>query len=906
MPRSQTTLGDPAPTDMGRTSPSLRAAYSSLVAPDPANYYRRVGLRERDRQLDQLTARADEARAGRGGMVLVCGESGAGKTSFVQAFVDAWVRDERVLWGACDPLPTPRALGPVHDVAERLAPATCAVLDSAEKPYDIFAAVYADLRTAPSVFVFDDLHWADQGTIDLLRFVLRRMPQTQSLVIGTVRDEELGGDHPLRILLGEVARSPRAGTLTLPPLTVAGVEGLVGNRDVDAQWLHGVTGGNPFFVCEMLDHAGSDLPTSVRDAVLARTSGLDPAAWDLLNLLTCSPGAIPDHLLAALGVTLPALRALTEAGLIARRARGVSFRHDLCRLAVASVIPAGAEPTLHRRLIEAYQAAGDADPAVLTHHAVGAGDVERIRRCAYDGGVEAARSGAHTQAAELFTLALQKGGRFDARDEAELLELLAWEFYLIDRLADAIDSCRRAIKIRESLGESAAMSADHHSLAVYQWYNANRESAESHAVQAMSVLDGESEGDAVVALGHAFAIQAYLAVQASDLDRTATLIARAHEIADNTGDSDLMVRVRLIESYAAILRGDNAGRETILSILHAGPRNIDELYSGGWSNITYLDVEQRRLDVAADLLDVTIPLMYEHDLPICRAWQTGSRSRLQLFTGDWDDALADAELVLETPSAPLARIWPTLIRALVAMRRNGGGAEELADAWQLACRFDEPLRTLPAASAIVERGWLTGVAEGIDVSRALLATTPVTGLEWSRGELAVWLRRVGADADDGIAAGVAAPYRLLLDGEHEAAAEAFHAMSMPYDGALALADSGDPAATARALDILDRLGADAVAAKLRRDLRTRGHSAVPARRRTTTLANPAGLTARQLEVLRLLGEGLTNAELAQRLYLSAKTVDHHVSAILTKLDVTNRRDAARRARELGLSSRSPA
>ena len=859
-----------------------------------------MGLSERDSQLQALTARADEARAGRGGMVIVCGESGAGMTSFVQAFVDGWVRDERVLWGACDPLPTPRALGPVHDVAERLAPATCSILDSAEKPFDIFAAVHQDLRTAPSVFVLDDLHWADQGTVDLLRFVLRRLAQTRSLVIGTVRDEELGVDHPVRVLLGDVARSSRADALTLPPLTVAGVEGLVGDRNVDAAWLHGVTGGNPFFVCEMLEHTGDDLPTSVRDAVLARTSGLDPDAWDLLNLLTCSPGAIPDHLLADLGVTLPASRVLTEAGLITRTARGVSFRHDLCRLAVASVIPPGAEPQLHRRLIEAYETAGQADPAVLTHHSVGAGDVERIRASAYQGGVEAARSGAHTQAAEFFALALAKGGRFEARDEADVLELLAWEFYLTDRLAEAIDSCRRAMTIRESLGEPAALSADHHSLAVYQWYNANRDSAESHAVQAMSVLDGEREEQSVVALGHAFAMQAYLAVQASDLPRAASLIARAREIADSTGDSDLMVRVRLIESYGKMLTGDDAGREVILSILHAGPHNIDELYSGGWSNVTYFDVEQRRLDVAADLLDVTIPLMYEHDLPICRAWQTGSRARLQLLVGDWDDALADAERVLESPSAPLARIWPTLIRALVAIRRDGTGVEALAQAWQLASRFREPLRTLPAASAIVEHAWLTGVTDGIDMCRELLAATPVTGLEWSRGELAVWLIRAGADIDDGIGAGVAGPYRLLLDGAHEAAAVAFHAMSMPYDGALALVDSGDPAAATRALDILDRLGADAVAAKVRRDLRVSGHSAVPARRRTATLANPAGLTARQLEVLRLLGEGLTNAELAQRLYLSAKTVDHHVSAILTKLDVTNRRDAARKARTLGI------
>jgi DNA-binding NarL/FixJ family response regulator len=122
---------------------------------------------------------------------------------------------------------------------------------------------------------------------------------------------------------------------------------------------------------------------------------------------------------------------------------------------------------------------------------------------------------------------------------------------------------------------------------------------------------------------------------------------------------------------------------------------------------------------------------------------------------------------------------------------------------------------------------------------------------------------------------------------------------MPYDAALALVDSGDADLARRGLDVLDRLGAAAVAAKLRRDLRSSGVAVVPARRRST-LANPAGLTSRQIEVLHLIGEGLTNAELADRLYLSAKTVDHHVSAILTKLDVRGRRDAIRRGRELGI------
>ena len=863
-------------------------------------------LADRDHELGEIIARADDARAGRGGIVLVSGESGAGKTSLVEAFVDRWVRDERVLWGACDPLPTPRPLGPIHDVAHRLSTATQSVLAESAQSYDIFDALYDDLRCAPSVLVLDDLQWADHGTVDLLRFVLRRVAQTRSLIVGMLRDDEVRVGHPMRALLGDVARSPRAVSVPIPPLSLQAVQRLAGESGVDPGWLHRVTGGNAFFVGEMLEHrhtTDAELPTTVRDAVLARTSHLDARAWDALNLLSCSPGAVPDRLLTGLGVTLPALRALSDAGLIRRSQRGVAFRHDLCRMAISSVIPPGAGPGLHRRLLDAYESTPLADPAVLMHHALGADDADRIRRAAYDAGAAAARTGAHTQAAEFFTIALDHGGAPTARQEADLLELLAWELYLVDRLDDAINACGRASRIRDELGESAALSADHHSLAVYQWYNANRGLAESHLAQAVSVLDADTDdADELVQLGHAFAMRGYLAGHASDLEGAAQFLSRASDLARMTGDVELTTRVRLIENYGVVLTGDDSGRDEILSILRAGPKHIDELYSGGWSTITYLDVEQRRLDVAAELLDVSIPLMLEHDLPICRVWQIGSRARLELMVGEWDDAATDADYVLEAPSAPLARTWPSLIRALVGLRRRGVAADPLDDAWHLACRFGEPMRILPVAAAIAESSWLTGESDArLDRARDLLAGGPTLGLEWSRGELAVWLRRLGETVD---ANAVAEPYRLVLDGAYAAAADEFHRLSMPYDAALALVDSSDPDDAARALDILDRLGADAVASKVRRDLRAAGRPVVPARRRSATLANPAGLTARQVEVLRLLDEGLTNTELADRLFLSVKTVDHHVSAILAKLEVNKRRDAVRKAREMGILASS--
>jgi predicted ATPase len=284
-------------------------------------------LLERDEELATLTDQFRRARAGRGGMLIVSGESGAGKSTLLQAFTTDGVDNLSVLWGACDPLTPPRPLGPVHDIADQLGDDVIAMLQSARQPHEIFTAVFEYLRLNPSLLIIDDLHWADQGTIDLLRFLLRRIRITRSVVVGAMRDDEIGAAHPLRALLGDVARSPDATVMPLKPLSVAAVAALIEDRPIEPDWLHRLTGGNPFYVIEMLDHDDVELPRTVRDAILGRTNGLGADAWDLLHLLSCAPEAIPDHLLVPLGIGLPALRAVDLAGLIRRGPRGVARRH---------------------------------------------------------------------------------------------------------------------------------------------------------------------------------------------------------------------------------------------------------------------------------------------------------------------------------------------------------------------------------------------------------------------------------------------------------------------------------------------------------------------------------------------------------------------------------------------------
>ncbi|AZG46941.1 Transcriptional regulatory protein DegU [Gordonia insulae] len=873
-----------------------------LSSPDDRAYCLCVGLIERDGELAALTALATRAHGGEGNLVMITGEAGAGKTALIEEFTRQRPDNDRVLWGVCDPLATPRPLGPLHDVARDLLPRTREALTKAEHAYQMFDAVWDDFSSQPTIFVIDDAHWSDQGTIDLLRHLLRRVGRSTTMVIITAREGEFVVDaDPVRLLLGDIARTENARSIALSPLSVDGVASMIGDRALDAQQLHRRTGGNPFFVDQMLAHRGVDLPASVRDAVLARTVGLDSSGWEVLNLLACAPGAISETVIAELAIPSSGLQRLGETRLIQRTPRGVSFRHDLCRNAVQTVIPPGAEPALHQRMIAAYDAVG-ADPAVIVHHARGAGDNTRLRAAAAEAGRVAARSGAHQQSAEFFRMALSAGGSDDSAD-AELLELLAWECYLIDRLDEAVAAGTRALALRTASHDAAGVSADHHALAVYEWYNANRAAADHHVAQSIAATVGSTQaGPAAVASGHGHAMSAFLAMQAGRVDDARRDLARARELATRLDSPELAARVDIIAGCCDVMDGTPAGRQAVLERLAHAPAHLDEIYSSGYSNLTYLDVEQRRIVEATDLLATGIGMTVERDLPVCRAWQVGSRGRLGLIRGDWVGAKADCAEVLDSGSAPLTKIWPLLVSGLVALRSTGGGADDLERAWDLVERYGEPLRLMPAASALVERSWLTGVADPrTDTFVRLLVDTDAAGLEWSRGDLAVWLRRtaVGFPAD-AVAERLAEPYRQQLAGDIAGAAESFDGLGITYEGALASVESGNPDRIARGLAALDRLGAHLVADKLRRDLRATGVAAVPSRRRRASMAHPAGLTPRQAEVLALMCDGLTNAELAQRLFLSEKTVDHHVSAILSRLEVAGRREAVRRARALGV------
>lgn len=859
-----------------------------------------VDLLERDTELVILREAIAGAATGTGSGVAVAGESGAGKSALLTTAC-AGAGSMRVVRGVCDPLRTPRPLGPFRDIAREVGLGPL-LHDRDELLSQICEDLYAALAAEPTVVVVEDLHWIDAASVEVLRFLARRLDVMPLALLVSHRGDEIGPRHPARPLLGDFARLDQLRSLELRPLSIEAVRILLAGTELEPNRVREVTGGNPFFVTEVARDAGGGIPASVRDAVLSRTVDLEPTDLEVLQLVATAPDRLEDRLLPALGVDLPTLRRLDAVGLLERERGGLRFRHELARQALESTVPPGGAPHLHARLLKALETVEPQEASVLTHHAVAAHDNLAAVRYAQEAAREAVIAGSHAEAAAFLETAVEYLEGAVPSVRARLLLQLSFELYMTSRLAEAIDTARSTFVLWRQAGDVAGLAHAYQTCAMYEYYNAHRRQADRYVERAVDIA---YDSGARAEYGMASATRGFQAYMRNELELATSYAAEAGQIARDTDQPAVALKTDVVHALVALSGGDTAARAVLADYIEsARDHGWDELASTAYSQLSSLDVEHRRYRAAELVLEESLPFTVERDIPICRHWQTSVRSRLHFAEGHWNAALEDAAHVLHEDGMPLATLWPELVTGLVLLR--AGDTEQypahLESAWALAIEIDEPLRRLPVLSALAEAAWLTGRTDRRVTEAAaaeLQRTASAPGTEWGRGELAVWLRRLGLS--DRREVRVAEPYDLLLTGDAEGAANWFRLAGDRFSEAMAWGDSADQAHQTKGVQLLDQLGAVATADRRRVALRRAGVASVPPRPRASTRANPAGLTNRQLEVARFVARGFTNAEISSRLYISAKTADHHVSAVLTKLGLPNRRAVMVQAEELGLA-----
>jgi DNA-binding CsgD family transcriptional regulator len=857
-------------------------------------------LIEREPLLSTLAGLLDDVQDRKEGrLVFVGGEAGVGKTALLHRFCDDQPPTTRVLWGGAEPLRTPRPLGPIADVAEgELA----ALIDTGGRPHDVALAPLRELRRrATTVLVLEDLHWADEATLDVMTLLAARIASAPALVLASYRDDELDHAPQLRAVLGEVARRP--GRLKVEPLSPAGVAELAARHgDVDPAELYRTTAGNPFFAIEVLAAGGGQMPDTVRDAVLARAARLSPPARQLLEAAAIVPGRTDMPLLeATAGELTEHLDECLASGMLTAGRADVAFRHELARLAIEDALAPTRRLALHRAALAALAHRADPEPARLADHAEAAGDAESVLRWAPRAAERAAAAGAHREAAAQYARALRSAGALPPDERADLLRRRADECYLTAELDAAVEAQRGALETHrqthDALGEGDALRR----LSRLLFFAGRVDEGERVAFAAVERLDPLPPGhELAMAYGNVAQRRAVL----EDPAEVAHWSARALDLAGELDDAEAYVYA-LTNLGASEFQADRPeGREKLERALAlAQEHGLDDHAGRAYFQLVICGLRHRRFALVRHHLEAGLDYCGERDLDTWRVYLRAAAARLDLDTGRWDAAADAATAVLDDRrSAPVARTWALTALGLLRARRGDAGAQApLDEAHALANGTGELFRIGPIACARAEAAWLAGHAEAVaGLTDDALALAVRCRAPWVAGELAYWRRQVGVA--DAVAAG--GPYRLSLAGHASRASEEWRELGCPYEAALAAADCDDDEALRIAVEALQQLGARPAERIVARRLRERGVRGVPRGPRPRTRENPAGLTVRELEVLGLLAEGLRNAQIADRLVVSEKTVGHHVSAVLRKLDVATRGEAAAKAVRLGLTGQS--
>ena len=829
--------------------------------------------------------------------MLVAGEAGVGKTALVRHFADSQV-GARVLVGACDPLFTPRPLGPLLDVAQSAQGELLDVVLTGRRPHDITTALTRDLRRRPATVILEDLQWADEATLDVLRLLGHRLDDVPALVVVTYRDDELDRSHPLRLLVGEL-RTETTVRMKLNRLSAEAVNELAKPSGMDGEELYRQTGGNAFFVTEVLAAGDSEIPHSVRDAVLARAARVSPEARSLLDAVAAVPPRAELWLLEALAPNeFGRLDECMASGMLLADGSGVTFRHELARIAITETVSPDRALALNRRalVILSQPPHGAPDLARLAHHAEGAGDAGAVLRFAPAAAARASALGAHREAAAHYARALAYAEGLPARKFAELLQQHSHECFLIDRFDPAIASEKRALEIYREAADPIKEGDSLQRLSHLQRCGGRSREADQSIRAAIDILEAQPEGRELCV---AYAGMAMVCMNADDIQGTFKYGPMGMALAERLGDTESLVHLLNTLGTMEMLTGAlDSGREKLERSLElAFEAGFDEHVGRAYLNLADVMVRLRIYEGFDEMIERGLDYCTGRGLDLWRLYLHDSRAEAHMQQGRFTEAVQTADLVLRNPETYLPKFLALVVVGRVRARRGDPEVWRLLDeARTIAADAIELQLTGLVAAARAEAAWLEGrleaVAEETDEAYArALRLESRTFL----GELAVWRRRAGIQ-DGVLPIEVPEQWAAELDGDHVRAGQIWTRLGCPYDAALALSGSDDEAPLREALAELQRLGARAAAAVVARRLRDLGARGLPRGPRESTRESRFQLTQREAEVLELVAQGMRDADIAERLFLSEKTVNHHVSAILRKLGVSTRTQAAAQLR----------
>ncbi|MBF9133959.1 AAA family ATPase, partial [Plantactinospora sp. S1510] len=653
-------------------------------------------------ELDDLLG----ASAAEGRIAIVSGEAGSGKSTLVGVFADTVAAHGRLVWGRCDPLLTPRALGPLHDIGRQVGGALAERLgrvDADQRRDGVFDA-FLDVLDGPGsrpcpVVVIEDLHWADEATLDLLGYLGRRLSRCRALLVLTYREDEVGPLHPLhRVLAG----LPRAVTrrLSLAPLSMTAVAHLARHTGRSPADIYEVTGGNPLLVTEVLASAGSAIPATVTDLVLGRLATVSAPARQVAALVSTVPSGAEPALLDSCPAT--AVEECLARGVLVAAGDRVAFRHELLRRAMEQSLSPVRRAALHATVLAALTRRPGVDPARLVHHAHHADDAAAVLHWAPVAARRATAVRAYRQAADHYATALPRSVGLAPEHRAHLLESYSYAAYLAGLAEAALDARREALALREDTGDVVRTGDDLRWVSRLAWWTGRTEEARAVARQAIQVLGGVPPGrELAMAYSNLSQLHMLANEEAEAIEWGDRALALARECDDVETQAHALVNV----GSARLQRGEDRGA-TELTRAHtlAAAAGLDDHAARALVNLATTTTDRWDFGTALDVLDRALRFTSARNLDGYARHLLGHRARIRLAQGDWSAAHADAEQALAGVDAPGVSLVPALA-VLGSLRSRRGEPQAralLENAATLARRAGEIQFLVPATAALAE------------------------------------------------------------------------------------------------------------------------------------------------------------------------------------------------------------
>jgi DNA-binding CsgD family transcriptional regulator/tetratricopeptide (TPR) repeat protein len=864
-------------------------------------------LHERHEAQVLLADAFHSAQLGAGRTVLISGGAGLGKTSLVQNFLSKLEPGSRVLQGSCELLSTPRPMGPVQDFAEALGGEVAQLILQGEKAAWISQALLSQIA-APgptTVLLFEDIHWADHATLDLIKYVGRRIATLKALIVLTFRDDEVSAIRDLPMVLGDLP-APSTIRIALKPLTRAAVALMLRMSNKNLPKLFEVTAGNPFFVSALLSSGAEEQNSatiSIRDMVFGRVRRLPPKARLVCEWVSVVPSQVELSIIYGLDQLRSKdsseasdidtmLDSCVLSGMLEVNGAFVRFRHELARQAIESGLSVMKAKQLHADVFACLDSLKRPSLARRMHHASKAGLLTQMLHLGPRAAAEARRLGAHREALAYYEALLPHVNRAQRRDQAEILEGWAFASGAVAWPDEQVfGALTKAIAIWRELNDAARAGAALRTLAFGCWIAGRRDLGAVYLDEAIALLESIPLS-AALSIAYSMKVKVYLAV--SDTEQAISMGRSAIELSEKLGDQEAQAHA-LTYLGTSLLRAERAEGASLIAkgIALGKTHGFHESTTDAFHNLTETLIKQYRFAEAGQHLSEA--MSFNDQMDISQAYLHGLLALIATFEGRFEAAVASAEQSLNAvPVAAIFVRYPALLAKGIAQSRMGlpAGLVTLQESLEVAISLDFSQDILPSSIALIESQTFSGQ---LGKARFTLAKAwQMRGLEvnsWMIGGLLVWGDRLGVALEGGPSNTptyrVAEPYRLELEGQHQEAANCWEAIGAPFEQAVSLMRCG-PTGIVKAIEIFGRLGAVQAQAMATTEAKAKRVKGLKRGQYKAARENAAGLTARELEVLLLVQKGQSNAQIAQSLKRSERTIEHHVSSMLSKTQSRNR------------------